>query len=309
MRATAARLLAFAATSLRSPVARLSLEGRAALLSQLAAGGSLTDKSKALIDHLTIANPSAPDPVAAVELWSGEFDLISYDALAGQLEDVRLKPLSGVARLADGSLELELDVQHRSGDNVGLTLSGTLAPVGAADLRVELLDGEVFARDVGDIGEMMETEARLRASLPPSVRATLTLAYLDDALLIARCTQHEETPPPKHWKCTPMLETPAQRGVGLVCGAKPRAGLSFGPGAGWEACPGDGAPASNTGTRASLAGWAAPRSAAPRRPPPRPHRPPARAKVRGRNWRHRLVSSPRSERGTGAVVARRRGAS
>lgn len=59
MRATAARLLAFAATSLRSPVARLSFEGRAALLSQLAAGGSLTDKSKALIDLLTIANPSA----------------------------------------------------------------------------------------------------------------------------------------------------------------------------------------------------------------------------------------------------------
>ena len=56
MRATAARLLAFAATSLRSPVARLSFEGRAALLSQLAAGGSLTDKSKALIDLLTIAN-------------------------------------------------------------------------------------------------------------------------------------------------------------------------------------------------------------------------------------------------------------
>ena len=32
------------------------------------------------------------------------------------------------------------------------------------------------------------------------MRATLALTYLDDALLVARCTAHEETPPPKHWK-------------------------------------------------------------------------------------------------------------
>ena len=49
---------------------------------------------------------------------------------------------------------------------------------------------------------MMETEARLRGSLPPSVRTTLALTYLDDELLVARCTAHEETPPPKHWKYT-----------------------------------------------------------------------------------------------------------
>ena len=48
----------------------------------------------------------------------------------------------------------ELDAQHRSGDNVGLTLSGTVAPLdGGRSFRVEMSDGEVFARDVGDIGE------------------------------------------------------------------------------------------------------------------------------------------------------------
>ena len=34
---------------------------------------------------------------------------------------------------------------------------------------------------------MMETEARLRASLPPAVVATVRLEYVDDDLLVARC--------------------------------------------------------------------------------------------------------------------------
>ena len=175
---------------------------KAALVAQLRADGRLTDATKAAVAQLE--SESANPPLSAdAALWSGEFDLVSYDSLAGSLADVRLTPLSGLARLSEGAVELELDVQHRSGDNVGLMLRGTVATVatgGAAELRVELSEGEVFARDVGDIGEMMETEARLRASLPPSVRATLALSYLDDELLIARCTEHEETPPPKHWK-------------------------------------------------------------------------------------------------------------
>ena len=47
---------------------------------------------------------------------------------------------------------------------------------------------------------MMETEARLRASLPPAVVATVRLEYVDDDLLVARCTEHEQTAPPAHWK-------------------------------------------------------------------------------------------------------------
>ena len=198
---------------------------KAALVARLLADGRLTDKTKAVVAQLERAGPplsadaaGATDATDAAPLWSGEFDLVSYDALAGSLEDARLTPLSGRARLSEGTLELELDVQHRSGDNVGLMLRGTVATVatggavgaagaagaagvlGVPELRVELSEGEVFVRDVGDIGEMMETEARLRAALPPSVRATLALSYLDDELLIARCTAHEKTPPPKHWK-------------------------------------------------------------------------------------------------------------
>ena len=195
---------------------------KAALVARLLADGRLTDKTKAVVAQLERAGPplsadaaGATDATDAAPLWSGEFDLVSYDALAGSLEDARLTPLSGRARLSEGTLELELDVQHRSGDNVGLMLRGTVATVatggavgaagvpgvlGVPELRVELSEGEVFVRDVGDIGEMMETEARLRAALPPSVRATLALSYLDGELLVARCTAHEETPPPKHWK-------------------------------------------------------------------------------------------------------------
>ena len=195
---------------------------KAALVARLLADGRLTDKTKAVVAQLERAGPplsadaaGATDATDAAPLWSGEFDLVSYDALAGSLEDARLTPLSGRARLCEGTLELELDVQHRSGDNVGLMLRGTVATVatggaagvpgvpgllGVPELRVELSEGEVFVRDVGDIGEMMETEARLRAALPPSVRATLALSYLDGELLVARCTAHEETPPPKHWK-------------------------------------------------------------------------------------------------------------
>ena len=198
---------------------------KAALVARLLADGRLTDKTKAAVAQLERAGPppsaaaaGATDATDAAPLWSGEFDLVSYDALAGSLEDARLTPLSGRARLSEGDLELELDVQHRSGDNVGLMLRGTVATVatvatggaagaagvpgvpGVPELRVELSEGEVFVRDVGDIGEMMETEARLRAALPPSVRATLALSYLDGELLVARCTAHEETPPPKHWK-------------------------------------------------------------------------------------------------------------
>jgi hypothetical protein len=211
---------------------------KAALVARLLADRRLTDKTKAAVAQLERAGSplSAADAAGEADarpLWSGEFDLVSYDALAGSLEDARLTPLSGRARLSEGHLELELDVQHRSGDNVGLMLRGTVATVatvasstsgasgasgasggaagvagaagragavGVPELRAELSEGEVFVRDVGDIGEMMETEARLRAALPPSVRATLALSYLDDELLIARCTAHEETPPPKHWK-------------------------------------------------------------------------------------------------------------
>jgi len=198
---------------------------KAALVARLLADGRLTDKTKAAVAQLERAGPplsadaaSATDATDAAPLWSGEFDLVSYDALAGSLEDARLTPLSGRGRLSEGTLELELDVQHRSGDNVGLVLTGTVATVakvatvatggaagvpgvpGVPELMVELSEGEVFVRDVGDIGEMMETEARLRAALPPSVHATLALSYLDDVLLIARCTAHEKTPPPKHWK-------------------------------------------------------------------------------------------------------------
>ena len=201
MRLTSGLFLS-ATSLLRAPAPQLNdvLAAKAALLTRIKNERTLSDASKALIEALSGAPQE--EAAAAGSSWSGEFDLLSYDALAGQLEDVRLRPLSGVARLTSDAIELELDVQHRSGDNVGFTLSGSVAPAedGTAALKVELKDGEVFARDVGDIGEMMETESRLRACLPPLVRATMALAYVDDDLLIARCTEHEETAPPKHWK-------------------------------------------------------------------------------------------------------------
>ena len=52
----------------------------------------------------------------------------------------------------------------------------------------------------GACAHCQELEARLRASLPPAVVATLRVEYVDDDLLVARCTEHEQTAPPAHWK-------------------------------------------------------------------------------------------------------------
>ena len=120
------------------------------LVARLADNKRLGEAATRLIDALAASDAAqiAPDQ------YCGEFDLSSFDALSRALEDVRLRPLSGVARLAKHRIELELDAQHCSGDNVGLTLSGTVAPLdGNRSFRVEMSDGEVFARDVGDIGE------------------------------------------------------------------------------------------------------------------------------------------------------------
>jgi len=120
------------------------------LVARLADNKRLGEAATRLIDALAASDAAqiAPDQ------YCGEFDLSSFDALSRALEDVRLRPLSGVARLAKHRIELELDAQHCSGDNVGLTLSGTVAPLdGGRSFRVEMSDGEVFARDVGDIGE------------------------------------------------------------------------------------------------------------------------------------------------------------